>query len=417
MKTSIASDVLDGITEGDLIDVASELVRIPSFRPDETDVAMWIADFFEARGYEVDRQEIDPGRFQTVAVLRGTGGGQSLMFNGHIDIDALSNGWIRDPWTPVLEGDFLYGAGIANMKAGQSSMINAAEAIRKSGRRLRGDLVIACVAGHGEGGFGTYQMLQRGIRTDMAVVPEPYGEKTLVTVHGGVAQLAISTLGFAQHSSRREFGVDALAHMERVIRKLRSVEFTCTPRADLPELPLLNIGAVIGGKGRDHKLTVPAFCADYCTVLVDVRYLPDQTEESILADIVRALDELVAEDPQLKYEIELPPDPKYHLLRVPFLPTDIPTSERIVQTVAGYVEEVVGEPPATVGAAGPKSYTGNDTCHLWQEGIPCVLYGPGWIPGINNSAAEPDDSTSVREMVNVARVLALTALDVCDTPS
>ena len=74
-------------------------------------------------------------------------------------------------------------------------------------------------------------------------------------------------------------------------------------------------------------------------------------------------------------------------------------------------------PPDSIGAAGPKSYTGNDTCHLWPAGIPCVLYGPGWIPGINNSADEPDDSTSVTEMVNVAKVLALTALDVCNIPA
>jgi acetylornithine deacetylase len=417
MSSNESSAVLDSITPDKLIELAGELIKIPSFRREETPIAQWLAEYFGARGYEVDLQEIDPGRFQTIATLKGSGGGKSLMFNGHIDIDALSLGWQRDPWTPSLEGDLLYGAGIANMKAGQSSMINAAEAIRTSGAEHKGDIIIACVAGHGDGGYGTVYMLNQGVRADMAVVPEPYGDRTLLTTHSGALQLALSTIGYAQHSSRRKYGIDALTHMRKVISKLQQMSFTCTPRDDMPELPILNVGGIIGGKGRDHKLTIPGFCADYCTVLVDVRYLPGQTPDSIRADIVAALEELKADEPKLKYEIELPADPRYKLLRVPFTPTEIPVTEYIVQSVARHVQDVIGVPPDSIGAAGPKSYTGNDTCHLWPAGIPCVLYGPGWIPGINNSADEPDDSTSVTEMVNVAKVLALTALDVCNIPA
>jgi acetylornithine deacetylase len=62
-----------------------------------------------------------------------------LMFNGNIDIDPLAYGWKRDPWTPTVEGDFLCGAGVYNMKAG-IAMIAAAEALRKSGAARRGDL-------------------------------------------------------------------------------------------------------------------------------------------------------------------------------------------------------------------------------------------------------------------------------------
>ena len=110
---------------------------------------------FTARGYAVDLQEVEPGRFQTIATLRGTGGGMRLMFNGNIDIDPLAYGWKRDPWTPTVEGDFLCGAGVYNMKAGVASMIAAAEALRKSGAARRGDLIVACVAGELQGGVGT----------------------------------------------------------------------------------------------------------------------------------------------------------------------------------------------------------------------------------------------------------------------
>src|SRR5262245_16212345 len=131
--TSTEQRLLDCIDRSALLDLASDLIRIPSFKTGETRLARWLAEYFTARGYVVDLQEVEPGRFQTIATLRGTGGGQSLMLNGHIDIEPLAYGWKRDPWTPTVEGDFLYGAGVYNMKAGVASMIAAAEALRQSG--------------------------------------------------------------------------------------------------------------------------------------------------------------------------------------------------------------------------------------------------------------------------------------------
>src|SRR4051812_12289906 len=99
--------VLDRVDAQGLIDLASALIRIPSFKTEETPVARFLDAYFRERGYQVDLQEIEPGRFQTIATLRGTGGGASLMLNGHIDINALTRRWTRDPWTPTVEGDRL----------------------------------------------------------------------------------------------------------------------------------------------------------------------------------------------------------------------------------------------------------------------------------------------------------------------
>jgi acetylornithine deacetylase len=132
--------VLEHVDAQELIDLASDLIRIPSLKTEETPLAVFLERFFRERGYDVDLQEIEPWRFQTIATLRGTGGGASLMLNGHTDINALTRRWTRDPWTPTLEGDRLYGHGVQNMKGGLASIIRAAEAIRRSGVRLRGDL-------------------------------------------------------------------------------------------------------------------------------------------------------------------------------------------------------------------------------------------------------------------------------------
>src|SRR5206468_352660 len=80
--------VLARVGRRELIDLASDLIRSPSFKTEETPVARFLEDFFRRRGYDVDLQEIEPGRLQTIATLRGTGGGASLMLNGHTDINA-----------------------------------------------------------------------------------------------------------------------------------------------------------------------------------------------------------------------------------------------------------------------------------------------------------------------------------------
>jgi acetylornithine deacetylase len=108
--------VLAHVDRRELIDLASALIRIPSFKTEETPVARFLEAFFRQRGYDVDLQEIEPGRCQTIATLRGTGGGASLMLNGHTDINALTRRWTRDPWTPIVDGDRLYGHGVQNMK-------------------------------------------------------------------------------------------------------------------------------------------------------------------------------------------------------------------------------------------------------------------------------------------------------------
>ena len=404
--------VLAHVDQAAMIELASALIRIPSFKTEETPVARFLADFFRPRGYQVDLQEIEPGRFQTIATLKGTGGGTSLMFNGHLDINALTLRWTRDPWTPIVEGDRLYGHGIQNMKGGLTSIIMAAEAVRRSGIPLQGDLVVACVAGETQGGEGTHALMQSGLRTDMAVVAEPFGADHLVTVHAGIVHMAIHTYGVTGHIGRLEGTVNAVQKMTTVINALQHVTFRYTPRADLPAFPRLNVGSIIGGRGRDYVLIEPPYIPDLCTILVDVHFVPGMTVDGIVADIRRVLDPLTAQDPELRYAIEIPP-PDFFAgrRRLVMDPLDVPVDADIVQTVARHYQAVTGQPPKAIGAVLPYSYTANDTCHLWKAGIPCLLYGPGVIRG---NADEDDSCVLISDMVKVTKVLALTALDVCN---
>src|SRR6266849_2530137 len=173
--TEIQKQVLARIDDDEVVRLASDLIRIPSFTTEETPCADWLANYLRDQGLAAELQEIEPGRKQAVARLRGAGGGRSIMLNGHIDIDPLASGWTRDPFQPWIADGKIFGHGVYNMKAGETACIMAALALKRSGVPLRGDVVIACVAAELNSGIGTIHALEHGQRTDMAVVAEPYG--------------------------------------------------------------------------------------------------------------------------------------------------------------------------------------------------------------------------------------------------
>lgn len=411
LMDSAGERALAELSERELIRLASDLVRIPSFKTEETELSMWLRDFFADRGYRVDLQEVEPGRFQTIATLKGDGGGRSLMFNGHVDIDPLALGWTRHPWTPTVEGSRLYGAGLENMKGGVAAMIAAVECIRKAGIRLRGDLVIACVVGELQGGVGTVHLLNSGVRTDMAVVTEPMGVGNVTLVHSGWTQLAVSVVGYSTHVIEKAEADDAIKMMLEVIPAVENLELRHEPDPNLPALPLLTVGGIIGGRGRDHDLKGPNFISDYCTILLDVRFLPSQTAETVRDDIEGLLDEFRDRYPRFQFEVEQPPGPRYKAQRVHMNPIAVPENEYIAQALRRHSVRVTGEEPR-VGFQVPLSYGGDDTCHLWEAGIPCALFGP---VGVRPTKEMPDHSMEIDELVTATKILVLTALDVCET--
>ena len=406
--------VLREIHEDEVVELAKDLVKIPSFTTEETPVARFLARYLEEQGLEAELSEVEEGRLQAIGRLRGNGSagdGPSLLFDGHLDIDPIVRGWKRNPFHPVVEGGRLYGGGTYNMKAGVTAMVMAAVALKRAGVPLRGDLIVAGVVGELQGGVGTVHLLEQGMRIDMGVVPEPHGVENLMTTHCGVLQLAINTHGVSEHTTRKDEAVDAIAAMVKAIRALDPIRFTCERRDDLPGLPRMNIGSIIGGRGKNHELRGPNNVADHCTVLADIRFLPSQTPEGIVADLRRTLDPLAREDPKFRYSVDFPAPKRFRLAPFAMPPCDAPRDSYIVRTVAANHERVTGRKPATIGALLPKSYSGNDTGHLWARGIPCVLYGPwgGFVP----TPDSVDHYVTLDELMTCTRTLALTALDVC----
>src|SRR5262245_66440423 len=137
--------VLDRIDEDEIVRLASDLIRIPSFTTEETPCAEWLANYLRDQGLSPELQEIEPGRKQTVARLSGRGGGRSIMLNGHIDIDPLASGWTRDPFQAWIADGKVFGHAVFNMTAGVTACILATLALKRSGVPLRATAVLACV--------------------------------------------------------------------------------------------------------------------------------------------------------------------------------------------------------------------------------------------------------------------------------
>jgi acetylornithine deacetylase len=406
MRDEMSGKVLGEVDDEEIVRLACDLIRIPSFTTEETPCAEWLADYLAGQGLEVTLQEIEPGRKQTIARLRGTGGGSSIMLNGHIDIDPLATGWTRDPFDPWIADGKLFGHGIYNMKAGVTACIIATLALRRAGVPLRGDVVLACVAAELNGGTGTLHAIAHGQRTDMAVVAEPYGARTILTKHTGTMDVVVHTLGRATHISKKEQGVDAIALMMRAIDALNAMRFTHVHDPELPGLPRMNVGSIIGGRGRDHNLRGAYTVSDFCTAYVNVRFNASQTGETVVADIRRTLDALAAADPIFRYEIEFPPVPARGLGRMAKLAVDVPKTEPIVQMVRRNLHRMTGKEPEHLGVRLPQSYAGNDTTHLWAAGIPCCIYGPG-----GGYTDYHDVHVYLEDLFLCTRVLALTALE------
>ena len=396
------------IDRDEVIEFATEICRIPSFTTEETEVARFLDEYFRSEGFESELQEVDPGRFQCIGRLRGSGGGDGLMLNGHIDIDPLPAGLERDPFEPAAEGELFFGAGILNMKAGVTAMVQAAVAAKRANLGLRGDVVVACVVGELQGGAGTVHMLESGIKTDYAIVAEPHGADNVLTKHAGVMQLAIHVVGRMSHISRKDDGINAILKASTVAHALDELEFTGPRDPELPELPLINVGSILGGRGRDVELRGPNIVPDFCTVYADVRFTDGMTPETVVGDIRRTLEGLKRSDPELQFEIEFPMKPERRMLREVMMPFSVDPDSPFIQTLVKHVRAVRGREPH-VGVQLPSGYSGNDTSHLFAAGIPCVLHGPaGGVEG-----PERYLWASIDEMMSCANVYGAMIEEIC----
>ncbi len=205
-----------------LVETASAMVDIPSFTGSEHAMAQHVARVFQEMGLKVQWQQVEEGRANVLGTWPGTGGGKTLMFNGHMDTSYSG----REPWLQGVPGfqpkafvkdNRLYGLGVSNMKGALACYVEAVRALQDGGVSLRGDVMIAAVCGeiektqYGDAqgaeyrGYaaGSHYLVGHGGAADMCILGEPT-EGNIVLGHYGSLWLRVSTRGNFIHTAFTE---------------------------------------------------------------------------------------------------------------------------------------------------------------------------------------------------------------------
>jgi acetylornithine deacetylase len=326
-------------------------------------------------------------------------GGRGLILNGHIDVvsaEPLVN-WTHDPYGAEIEGDWMFGRGAADMKAGVAAMILAVEAVRAAGVGLRGDVTLESVIEEECTGNGTLACALAGLTADAAIVPEPHGlEASQATV--GVIWFRVRTRGRASHVLAAESAVNAIEGMFRVIQALRQLEAELNAEERHPYYrqhphPInLNIGTIRSG---DWPSTVPSECAIECRLACQ----PGTTVDEVHARVRSAVQALTHSD---DWFAQNPPLVEFFGFRAE--PSVVDPGSAAMRTLAVCHTSVVG----TDLAFRANTATTDQRFFLNNLGIPATSYGP---VGQNIHAGE--ERVLIPSILQTARVLALYLLRWC----
>jgi acetylornithine deacetylase/succinyl-diaminopimelate desuccinylase-like protein len=293
--------------------LALEMTAIPSPTGAERELAEYLVARLGAAGFDAVYQRIDDEQGNATARYRGNGSGPSLMLFAPIDTHLAGNVADDGPWAGLspertdlrteafFEDGSIVGLGAENPKGHAACVVAAAEAVRRAGVPLNGDLMVGLAAGGmpvnasplaritrsnvGQGNGASF-MLEQGFRPDYAVIAKPgrsvaYEEVGLcwfkLTI-GGTFDYA----GRGRHATHRNPIVDAA----RVINALEAWFPSYTERnTNGAVAPQGSIGAIRGGWPEK-----PAFISAACELYLDMRISP----RSDPTDVHRQLDEALA---------------------------------------------------------------------------------------------------------------------------
>jgi acetylornithine deacetylase len=388
VDSALANRILRAVDEGfeEQIQFTAELVKFPSLRGAEHTAQDFVARAMRESGLSVDRWQIDideirhlPG-FSPVAVsyenaFNVVGAhrvnapkGRSLILNGHIDVVPTGplDMWTTPPFEPRIDGNWLYGRGGGDMKAGIAASLYALDALWQAGVQPAADIYVQSVVEEECTGNGALACLQRGYRADAALIPEPLWNK-LIRAQVGVLWFQVHVKGLPVHVREASAGANAIEASFGLMQALHELEERWNAkRHEHPHFghldhPInLNVGKIAGG---DWPSSVPA----WCTFDVRVAVYPGQD----IAEAKREIEDVLRSAAQAnRFLANHPPDVTYHGFEAEgYVLTGAEDAERVLQAAhqtsfGTKLEEV------TTTATTDARFFG------LYAGIPALVYGP-----------------------------------------
>lgn len=421
----------------DMAHSLSDIVKIPSVSPKfpgenydehlgfEGDVARYMGEIYETAGASVDYWEVEEKRTNVAARLKGAGEGLSLIYNGHTDVvpPGRDEAWRGgQPYSGEYDGEYVWGRGSTDMKAGLISQAFALKILHDLGVKLNGDLILqACVGEETmDHETGTGSAFERGYKADAAVVAEPSSPSALVISpdSAGMWWFEIEIVGKRTHSSMRgesihaggrgpAVGVNAIDKAFIVYEALRRLErdwvFTKThenyPAGHFTILP----GTIYGGPSVGER--VPFQLSDITIIDYLTWYPPDADPEEIKREIEEFVHNVAQTDAWLR---ENPPIIRWKQNWRANNPEE--SAKSIIEaTQHAHQLAAIGGPHEEIGGETAGFLAVCDGTFLTEQGIPSIVYGPGDI-GV---AHADDEYASIDEVVTAAKTFAILAIEWC----
>jgi succinyl-diaminopimelate desuccinylase len=331
-------------------------------------------------------------------------------FNSHTDVVLPGQGWTFDPFGGEIQDGRIHGRGTCDMKGGLAASIIAAETFIDVIPEFRGAIEISGTADEETGGYGGVAYLaEKGFfspeRVQHVIIPEPLNKDRICLGHRGVWWAEIETKGRIAHGSMPFLGDSAIRHMGAVLAEIETVLYPALEEKHtaMPVVPpqarqsTLNINSIHGGlpepEGGFTGFPSPVV-ADSARIVIDRRYLIEESDSAVRQEIVDLLERVKARRPSFRYELR-------EMWSVS--PTLTERDAPVVTAVAAAAREVFGREPDYV--VSPGTY---DQKHIDRIGRlkNCIAYGPG----ILDLAHQPDEWVGIADMEDSARVMALALL-------
>ena len=392
------------IDERRLVELALRLVSTPSFTGSEQSAAELMRDELADLGLRVQWQQVEDERANVLGTWEGSGGGPTLMLNGHLDTSYSGH----EPWLQGIPGfqpagferdGRIYGLGISNMKGALCCYVEAVRALQEAGVRLKGDLMIACVAGEiekaqqGEAqgaefrGYatGSRHLVTHGGAADFCILGEPT-ENKLVLAHFGALWVRLSTTGPFVHTAFSEGRRDenSIIRMRDVLDQV--LEWLPTWELEMTYegvRGIANVGAIQGGFGWRASRT-----PHRTDLFLDLRVPPG-------VPMAEARRKALAFARSLRVDAEV---------YVSAPGAEIDRSSPVVAAVGEAHAEVFGSPPET-----DITRWFSDASVLSRYGIPTLNYGTS--SGLPD--AELGENLEIAGLVRTAEVYARATMRIC----
>ena len=394
-SSSSADRVLAHLRDETVIGYTKELVRRASENPPGSyeDVAGWTKQEFRDMGLEdVTTVEGEPGRMNVVGRIRGANPeSPALCLASHTDVVSAGDRskWKYDPFEPTIVDGVMWGRGVADSKGMLAGMMAATGAIRESGLPLQGDLYLcAYVDDETAGPMGLRYVFDQGyIRAESLVL----GEATAFEIqHVFKSRIwfELDVIGRSAHGAFPERGINAIDKAMEVIQAIRGL--------DMGSHPVLGAGTVnVGTLRAGDQVNVVAGKA---TVAFDLRWGPPLSS----ADIRKRIDEALRIAERADPELELG-EMRITEIREPL---EFPTDSPLIRALQQAGSEASGR---KIGLGG--WYSSGELWPVSNGGH--IRYGAVIGPGEPWQAHSYDEQISVAELVEAAKLYALTAVNIC----